>query len=206
VLLAGLRGYRALVVGPGLSQAPGVKATLLALFAGLRALPEAERPRLLADADALNTLATEPHWWELLPAETVITPHPAEMARLRGGERVSSGGADRLTVATQVARDWNLTVVLKGACPLIAAPDGALRVHWSPNPALATAGTGDVLSGVIGGLLAQGRSPWEAASLGVWLHGLAGARVRARLGEAGAIAPDLIPELPLAIRQTRGGR
>ncbi|HEY8325927.1 MAG TPA: ADP/ATP-dependent (S)-NAD(P)H-hydrate dehydratase, partial [Ktedonobacterales bacterium] len=125
--------------------------------------------------------------------------------RLREGQRVSSGGADRLAVAAQTARDWNLVVVLKGACPLIASPQGALRVNWSPNPALATAGTGDVLSGVIGGLLAQGRAPWEAASLGVYLHGRAGARVRERLGEAGAVAPDLIPELPLTIRETRSG-
>jgi len=204
-LLEGLRGYHALVMGPGLSQAPGVKPFLLAIFAGLRALPDTERPRLLVDADGLNALATEDHWWELLPAETVITPHPAEMARLRSGERVSSGGADRLAVAAQTARDWNVVVTLKGACPLIAAPDGSLRVNWSPNPALATAGTGDVLSGVIGGLLAQGHASWEAASLGVYLHGLAGVRVRARLGDAGPVAPDLIPELPLAIRQTRGG-
>ncbi|MGH2501543.1 MAG: NAD(P)H-hydrate dehydratase, partial [Ktedonobacterales bacterium] len=205
VLLTGLRGYHALVVGPGLSQAPGVKPTLLALFAGLRTLPEAERPRLLVDADALNALAKEPRWWTLLPAETVITPHPGEMARLRDGQRVSSGGGDRLAVAAQTARDWNLVVVLKGACPLIASPQGALRVNWSPNPALATAGTGDVLSGVIGGLLAQGCAPWEAASLGVHLHGRAGARVRERLGEAGAVATDLIPELPLTIRETRNG-
>jgi NAD(P)H-hydrate epimerase len=206
VLLEGLRGYHALVVGPGLSQALGVKPFLLAIFAGLRALPEGERPRLLVDADGLNALATEDEWWKLLPAETVITPHPGEMARLRGGEQVSSGGADRLSVAAQTARDWNLVVILKGACPLIAAPQGVLRVNWSPNPALATAGTGDVLSGVIGGLLAQGLAPWNAASLGVYLHGRAGARVRARLGEAGAVAPDLIPELPLVIRQTRGVR
>ena len=205
-LLEGLRGYTALVVGPGLSQAPGIKPFLLEIFAGLRALPEAARPRLLVDADGLNTLATEARWWERLPAGTVITPHPGEMARLRGGAQVSSGGADRLAVAAQAARDWNLVVVLKGACPLIAAPDGALRVNWSPNPALATAGTGDVLAGVIGGLLAQGLAPYAAASLGVYLHALAGARVRDRLGEAGAVAPDLIPELPLALRQTRGGR
>ena len=206
VLLEGLRGYHALVVGPGLSQAPGVKPFLLALFAGLRALPEEERPRLLVDADGLNALAKEERWWTLLPSETVITPHPGEMARLRGGARVSSGGADRLEVATQVARDWRLVVILKGACPLIASSQGDLRVNWSPNPALATAGTGDVLSGVIGGLLAQARAPYEAANLGVYLHGLAGMRVRARLGDAGPVAPDLIPELPLAIRQTRGGR
>lgn len=206
IVLDGLRGYAALVVGPGLSQAPGIGQMLLALFAGLRALPDDQRPRLLVDADGLNALAKKPEWWRLLPAETVITPHPGEMARLRGGERVSSGGADRLQVARETAQSWNLVVVLKGACPLIAEPRGALRVNYSPNPALATAGTGDVLSGAIGGLLAQGLAPWDAASLGVHLHGVAGARVRARLGDAGAVAPDLIPELPLAIRQTRGGR
>src|SRR5487761_2081384 len=81
-LLEGLRGYTALVVGPGLSQAPGIKPFLLEIFAGLRALPEAARPRLLVDADGLNTLATEARWWERLPAGTVITPHPGEMARL----------------------------------------------------------------------------------------------------------------------------
>ena len=205
-LLDGLRGYDALVMGPGLSQAESIQPLLLATLAGLRALPADERPRLLVDADGLNALAKEPEWWKLAPEGTIITPHPGEMARLRGGERVSSGGADRLDVAAQTAKDWNLVVILKGACPLIAAPDGALRVNWSPNPALATAGTGDVLSGMIGGLLAQGCAPWEAASLGVYLHGRAGARVRARLGEAGAIAPDLIPELPLAIRETRAGR
>ncbi|HEX8996469.1 MAG TPA: NAD(P)H-hydrate dehydratase [Ktedonobacterales bacterium] len=204
ILLDGLRGYSTLVVGPGLSQASGIRPLLLALFEGLRAMPEEERPRLLVDADGLNALAKEPSWWEQLPAETVITPHPGEMARLRGGERVSSGGADRLEVAAQAARDWNLVVVLKGACPLIASPQGALRVNWSPNPALATAGTGDVLAGLIGGLLAQGLAPYDAASLGVYLHGQAGARVRERLGDTGAVAPDLIPELPLAIRQTRG--
>ncbi|HET9109393.1 MAG TPA: NAD(P)H-hydrate dehydratase [Ktedonobacterales bacterium] len=205
-LLDGLHGYDALVVGPGLSQAPGIHPMLGVIFAGLRALPDGERPRLLVDADGLNALAKDDTWWRLLPAETVITPHPGEMARLRGGEHVSSGGADRLSVAAQVAHEWNLIVILKGACPLIASPAAALRVNWSPNPALATAGTGDVLSGTIGGLLAQGLLPWDAASLGVYLHGRAGARVRDRLGDAGAVAPDLIPELPLTIRETRGGR
>ncbi len=203
-LLDGLKGYTALVVGPGLSQAPGISEMLMALFAGLRALPDGERPHLLVDADGLNALSKQPRWWKLLPHETIITPHPGEMARLRGGKRVSSGGADRLTVVAEAARKWGLVVVLKGACPLIAEPGGAMRVNWSPNPALATAGTGDVLSGMVGGLLAQGLAPWDAASLGVYLHGLAGARVRERLGDAGPVAPDLIPEAPLAIRQTRG--
>lgn len=203
-LLDGLKGYTALVVGPGLSQAPGISEMLMALFAGLRVLPDGERPHLLVDADGLNALSKQPRWWKSLPPETIITPHPGEMTRLRGGKRVSGGGADRLAVTAEAARKWGLIVVLKGACPLIAEPGGAMRVNWSPNPALATAGTGDVLSGMIGGLLAQGLAPWDAASLGVYLHGLAGARVRDRLGDAGPVAPDLIPEAPLAIRQLRG--
>ncbi len=199
--------YDALVVGPGLSQAPGIKPMLELIYKGIGEMSKDDRPRLLVDADGLNALATDDEWWRALPPETIITPHPGEMARLMGGgKRVSSGGADRLSVAAQAARDWNVILALKGACPLIASPQGALRVNWSPNPALATAGTGDVLSGVIGGLLAQGLAPWDAASLGVYLHGRAGARVRDRLGDAGAVAPDLIPELPLTIREMRGGR
>lgn len=204
-LLDALHDYDALVAGPGLSQAHGVKEMLLALFDGVRALPDDQRPRLLVDADGLNALATLDEWWRRLPAETVITPHPGEMTRLRGGARVSGGGADRLSVTAEAARAWNLVVVLKGACALIGSPQGQQRVNWPPNPALATAGTGDVLSGVIGGLLAQGVAPFDAASLGVYLHSQAGLRVRERLGDAGAVAPDLPPELPLAIRQIRAG-
>ena len=202
-LLGGLRGYRALVVGPGLGQTPELSAFLLAIFAGLRDMEEAERPRLLVDADGLNALAKERDWPALLPSESIVTPHPGEMSRLLGGEEVSGGGADRLSVAASAASAWGHVVALKGGCTVIAAPDGHLRVNWPPNPALATAGTGDVLSGVIGALLAQGLTPLDAASLGVYLHGRAGLRVAARLGEAGAVAGDLPEELPLAIRETR---
>jgi NAD(P)H-hydrate epimerase len=94
-------------------------------------------------------------------------------------------------------------VVLKGACTLIAAAGRALRVNWPPNPALASAGTGDVLAGTIGGLLAQGIAPYDAASAGVYLHSRAGLRVRERLGEAGTLAGDLLPELPVALRDVK---
>ncbi len=203
-LLAGLRGYRSLVVGPGLSQAQEVNPFLLALFAGLRVMEEAERPRLVVDADGLNILAKEREWPALLPAESILTPHPGEISRLLGGEEVSGGGADRLAVAPRAASAWGHVVALKGGCTVIAAPDGRTWINWPPNPALATAGTGDVLAGVIGSLLAQGLAPFEAASLGVYLHGRAGLRVAARLGIAGAVAGDLPAELPLAIHETRG--
>jgi len=204
-LLDGLGGYSALVVGPGLGQSDDTRAFLAAVFDGVRALPEADRPRLLVDADGLNNLAQLEQWWGRLPARSVLTPHPGEMARLRGGARVSGGGPDRLGVARQAARDWGHVVVLKGACTLVAEPGGALRVNWPPNPALATAGTGDVLAGAIGGLLAQGMAPFDAASAGVYLHGRAGLHVAARLGDAGLLAGDLLPELPLALQEAKGG-
>ncbi len=202
-LLEGLAGYRALVVGPGLGQSDTARTFLERVFAGLRTLPEADRPRLIVDADGLNNLSHLEHWWERLPAHTVITPHPGEMSRLLGGESVSGGGIDRLEVTRKAARMWNLIVALKGACTIVAAPDGATRINWPGNAAMASAGTGDVLAGVIGGLLAQGMAPFDAASAGVYLHNRAGLRVSARLGDAGLLAGDLLPELPLALRETK---
>jgi hydroxyethylthiazole kinase-like uncharacterized protein yjeF len=201
--LAALDGYRAVVMGPGLGQAPQTLPFIERVLAGLDALPEAQRPRLLVDADGLNNLARLSEWWRRLPAHTVITPHPGEMTRLLGGQAVSGGGFDRLPITREAARAWNLTLVLKGATTLVGVPDGRTRLHWPGNPALATAGTGDVLSGAIGGLLAQGLAPYDAASLGVYLHARAGFLVSGRLGNAGTLAGDLLPELPLAIKHLR---
>jgi NAD(P)H-hydrate epimerase len=142
-------------------------------------------------------------WPAKLPPRTVITPHPGEMGRLLGGEKVSGGGPDRIEIARRAAREWRLVVVLKGACTLVAAPDGPLRANWPPNPALATAGSGDVLSGVVGGLLAQGMEPLEAASAAVYLHSRAGLLVSERIGDAGLLAADLLPELPIALKQVK---
>jgi hydroxyethylthiazole kinase-like uncharacterized protein yjeF len=203
-LLDHLAGYRALIVGPGLGQSEGTRTMLALLFDGLRALPEGERPRLIVDADGLNNLAHMENWWQRLPGHSVLTPHPGEMSRLLGGAQVSGGGPDRLEVARRSASAWGHVVVLKGASTLIAAPEGGvLRVNWPGNPALASAGTGDVLSGAVGGLLAQGLEPFDAASAAVYLHSRAGLRVSARLGDAGLLAGDLIPELPLALRDLK---
>jgi NAD(P)H-hydrate epimerase len=190
------------LVGPGLGQAAETRAFLLALLASLRGMSSDARPRLVVDADGLNNLAQADRWWTMLPPESVLTPHPGEIGRLLGGKHVSGGGADRLEVRRWAA-DWGHVVVLKGACTLIAAPDSRLRVHWPPNPALASAGTGDVLAGAIVGLLAQGLAPFDAASLGVFLHGCSGQVVSARLGDAGLLASDLLPELPVAIHMIK---
>ena len=205
-VLASLDGYDALVVGPGLGQSQATAALLERVFAGLLALPNEQRPRLVVDADGLNNLAKLDQWWRRLPPRTILTPHPGEMSRLRGGAAVSGGGVDRLSVAREAAREWGHVVVLKGACTLIASPDGTLRINGAPNPALATAGTGDVLAGTMAGLLAQGMEPYDAACAAVYLHALAGLRVRAHLGDAGLLAGDLLPELPIARQDVQVGR
>lgn len=195
-VIAALRGRQAAVIGPGLGQDDATRALLRLVLDGIPGLSDAERPRLIVDADGLNNLARVERWWERLPAWSVLTPHPGEMARLRGGQPVSAGGPDRLDVARDAARAWGHVVVLKGACTLVAAPDGRVRVNWPGNPAMASAGTGDVLAGAVGGLLAQGVEPFDAASAAVYLHSRAGLRVRARQGDAGLLASDLLPELP----------
>jgi ADP-dependent NAD(P)H-hydrate dehydratase / NAD(P)H-hydrate epimerase len=201
-LMEGLQGYRALLIGPGLGQSPETREFLLHVLERLRALSEKRRPRLIIDADGLNNLSALEHWWTLLPPETIITPHPGEMGRLCGGLKVSGGELERLELARQKAREWQVTLVLKGACTIIAQGSGAevhTRINWKANPALATAGTGDVLAGTIVGLLAQGLTPFDAASAGVYLHASAGERVSEKSGAAGLLASDLLPEIPRAL-------
>ncbi len=205
-ILDAVAGYRALVVGPGLGQSPATAALLEHLFAGLSALASEQRPQLVVDADGLNYLAQSDHWWRRLPPRAILTPHPGEMSRLCGGVSVTGGGADRLAIIRDAARDWGHIVVLKGACTLIASPEGLLRINGAPNPALATAGTGDVLAGMTAGLLAQGMEPYAAACAAVYLHALAGGRVRAHLGDAGLLAGDLLAELPIVRQEVQGRR
>lgn len=204
-LLRALAGYRVLVMGPGLGRSEATQIFLSRLLEGVRAMPDAERPRLVVDADGLNSLATFDRWWERLPRESILTPHPGEMGRLCGGQEVSGGGPDRLEIAQTKAREWGQVVVLKGACTITAAPDGRARINWRGNPALATAGTGDVLAGAIGGLLAQGMAPYEAASAGVFLHSRAGGIACETTGDAGLLASDLLPLLPRARKQIMAG-
>ncbi len=154
------------------------------------------------DADALNALAQSEHWQEHLPPRAILTPHPGEMARLCGCT-TSAVQADRIGLARAKAAEWNAVIVLKGAYTVVAATDRRAVVLPFANPALATAGSGDVLAGAIVGALAQGLAPFDAAVVGGYLHGLAGELARQDLGDAGVVAGDLLIRLPLAMRQLR---
>ncbi len=193
------RGYEALLVGPGLGQEAYVTAFLRSLLPGL----ESDQLRgVVIDADGLNNLSKIEGWWKELRVPAVVTPHPGELSRLTG-MTVEEIQSNRLSVARGCAGEWGVTVALKGANTVMASPDGRARLSPFANPGLATGGTGDVLAGAIAGLIAQGLEPFEAASLGVYLHGLAGELVRGELGSAGMVAGDLLPALPRAIRSIR---
>ncbi|MBS0581558.1 MAG: NAD(P)H-hydrate dehydratase [Proteobacteria bacterium] len=175
-------------IGPGL----GRRAWGHALW---RTAIAAGKP-LVLDADGLNLLANDSL---ALPAQSVLTPHPGEAARLLGVE-VAAIAHDRFAAARELARRHHATIVLKGAGTLIANVDGDIAVCPWGNPGMATGGMGDVLTGVIAGLLAQGFDPWRAARVGVALHARAG-DAAARDGEAGLIAGDLLASL----RRLRNG-
>ena len=194
-----LDGYRSLLIGPGLGQSPYIREVILELLEYLRSMPDEKRPQLIVDADGLNNLSALERWWTLLPEGTVITPHPGEMGRLCHGLKVSGGNIDRLPLAREKAQEWQVTLVLKGACTIVASPDGHTRINFQANPALATAGTGDVLSGMIAGLLAQKIAPFAAASAAVHLHTAASELVSAEIGHTGLLAADLLPKIPRAI-------
>ena len=190
--------HDAIVVGPGPAARPGDRRAASGCCSpagddGGR--PPSSTPRRSARSPPMDG------WWERdRPGRAVLTPHAGEFARLRAGSGTRPGGGRRPRrrrrgpgdgrAATR-PRTWGQVVVLKGARTVIAAPDGAVAVAPFENPALATGGTGDVLAGTIGALLAQGLAPFDAARLGVYLHGLAGDAVRERFGDAGLLASDL---------------
>jgi NAD(P)H-hydrate epimerase len=195
--------HDALVVGPGLRPSLATAALIRGILA---AGPGDDAGPAVVDAEALRSLASEDGWWEGVVRPSVLTPHTGEFGRLRAAGGVGPGAdgdlvaddAARLTAARDAARTWGHVVVLKGAHTVIAAPDGSVAVATFENPALATGGTGDVLAGTIGGLLAQGLAPYAAARLGVHLHGMAGEAVRHRVGDAGLLAGDLPFEIARA--------
>jgi NAD(P)H-hydrate epimerase len=183
--------FDALVVGPGLGRQAGTMRRTRNLIAELR------RPAVI-DADALNALAGVDRWWRNT-GPFVLTPHPGEFGRLSGGVPPDDDEA-RAAAASEAAQRWGQIVVLKGANTVIAAPDGEVRRSPVATPALATAGSGDVLAGAIGALLAAGAPPFDAAGCGVALHAAAGALAEERIGPAGAIARDIAHLLPEAAR------
>jgi hydroxyethylthiazole kinase-like uncharacterized protein yjeF len=194
--------HDAIVIGPGLR--PGLATAEL-----VRRLVCADEPDpapILLDAEALRSLATMDDWWDGDRRPAVLTPHAGEFARLRAGSGrdpdddgdLATDDAARVAAAGDAAAGWRQVVVLKGARTVIATPDGEIAIAPFENPALASGGTGDVLAGAIGSLLAQGLAPFTAARLGVYLHGLAGDAARERFGDAGVLASDLPDGLAIA--------
>jgi ADP-dependent NAD(P)H-hydrate dehydratase / NAD(P)H-hydrate epimerase len=187
VLVGAAEGKRSLVIGPGITVGDETSALLSAL------LHRSDLPCLL-DADGLNAVRGELELLRQAHAPLLLTPHPGEMARLlrRSTAEIQ---ADRVAAVRALASATNAVAVLKGARTLIGLPDGTVYVNPTGNPGMATAGTGDVLSGVCGALLAQGLAPADAAICGVFAHGLAGDLVSHRTGRAGLIASDLLAGL-----------
>ena len=198
--------HDAMVIGPGLRPSLAL-ADLLRLI--LTAPDDTAGPPVVLDAEALRTLASADGWWTSVTRPCVLTPHAGEFARLRAGSGhepkddgdLSGDDEARVRAAVAAAAEWHQVVVLKGANTVIAAPDGAVAIAPFENPAMASGGTGDVLAGTIGALLAQGLVPYDAACLGVYLHGLAGDAVRERVGDAGLLAGDLPDALPMGRRR-----
>jgi len=149
-------------------------------------------PPMVIDADGLKLLSKIDQWEKILPENTILTPHPGEMAIMTDMD-LKDIQANRMMVAMEYAKKWGHIVVLKGALTIVSAPDGRLTIIPVAHPALARAGSGDVLAGIITGLLAQGIKPFEAATAGVWIHAQAGIEASERIGHpASVIAGDLL--------------
>jgi NAD(P)H-hydrate epimerase len=194
-LAEALGGKSAVAFGPGV----GVSADTIGLTRWL--LVHSERP-LVIDADGLNCLATDLAVLHDAKSPVVLTPHPGEMARLVN-LRNAEVQARRLEVARTFATTYRCYLVLKGAQTVIAAPDGQAWINPTGNPGMASGGMGDVLTGIVAGLLAQGYPAEEACILGVFLHGYAGDLAAQEKGEAGILARDVIERLPIGLRALR---
>lgn len=183
-----LENKTALALGPGLGTLPETVELVRHLA---RHLPSP----MVIDADGVNALAGDPGWLKDAAGPRILTPHPGEMARFLG-TTTQEVQADRLAAARGAAAQSGALVVLKGAQTLVADPQGRVSINSTGNPALASGGTGDVLTGLIGGFLAQRLTPWDAARLGVYLHGLAADYWVEQHGPRGLIAGDLLTIFP----------
>ncbi len=187
-----LSGYTVVGIGPGLGQSEqtikGVQKILL-----LRKIP------FVIDADALNILGTNRELFQLIPEGSILTPHPKEFERIVGEWK---NEFERLEKQKKLAKDLKSVIVLKGANTSIAAPDGSVYFNSSGNPGMAKGGCGDVLTGILTGLLAQQYSALEAAQLGVFLHGFAGDLAAYEMGLNSLIASDVTDFLPEAFKQS----
>jgi NAD(P)H-hydrate epimerase len=176
----------AVAIGPGLGVHPETEQCVRGLLGALR-LPA------VVDADAIQALPSPPH-----PAGRIVTPHAGELARWIGA-KIADVTHNRLEIAPDVAQQSGCVVVAKGAPTIVATPAGVVHVNTTGGASLATAGSGDVLTGMLAGLLARGLSPEDAARLGVYLHGRAGELAALKSSPASVIAGDLVSEIGPAI-------
>jgi NAD(P)H-hydrate epimerase len=188
-----LESMDAVAIGPGLTVSEDIRRIVGMLI-------EKCNVPLIMDADALNAISGDPSVLKKLRADAVITPHPGEMARL-AGISVGEVQSDRIGTAVRFAEKYGVTAVLKGSRTIVAHADGRVYINTTGNAGMATAGTGDVLTGIIAGIIAQGVPPVDAAAAGVYLHGLAGDAAADYKGMHGIVAGDLADILPLAIKE-----
>jgi NAD(P)H-hydrate epimerase len=177
-----MQGYSSIGVGPGIGKAPETARALQGLL-------QAYNKPMVLDADALNLLSENPGWWDFLPKNSILTPHPKEFERLFGK---TENDFQRNDLHRTKAQEHSVFIVLKGANTAIACPDGECWFNSTGNPGMATGGAGDVLTGILTGLLAQGYPPKSAALLGVYLHGLAGDLAASALSQEALTAGDLV--------------
>ncbi|MDA3929478.1 MAG: NAD(P)H-hydrate dehydratase [Prolixibacteraceae bacterium] len=185
-----IENYSAIGIGPGIGTKVNTQR-------GLKQLIDSATKPMILDADALNILSENPVWLKLLPEHSILTPHPKELERMVGP---STNGFQRMTMARKLARKFKLIIVIKGAHTQIINPSGEVWFNSTGNPGMATAGSGDALTGIILGLLAQGHTAFDAAKIGVYVHGLAGDVAVARRGYEALIASDIINNLGEAFK------
>ena len=191
------KGKTVLAVGPGISRHPDTAAFV-------RGVVKKYKMQIVLDADGLNAFEDRAAELKNKAGALVITPHPGEMARLTG-LTIAAVQRDRLNVARSFASEHQLIVVLKGHRTIIAQPDGTVWVNTTGNPGMATGGTGDILTGMVAGVIAQNPDRVaEAVIAAVHLHGLAGDVARESMGEHSLVATDLLTALPEAFRRVQG--
>ncbi len=187
---ADLSKFNAIGIGPAIGDEENTQK-------GLKSLLEKSKSPLVLDADAINILSLNKEWLSLLPENAILTPHPKEFARLAGE---SAWCFDRIQKAVAMAKQYHIFFVMKGAYTSVVCPSGEVWFNSTGNPGMATAGSGDVLTGIILGFLAQGYSSKESAIAGVFVHGLAGDIAKVEMGETSLIASDIINKLGEAFK------
>jgi len=192
-----LADKRCLAIGPGLGTSRETGRLVARLIA------ESPVPMVI-DADGLNLIAADPKILLKRQTSIVLTPHPGEMARL-SGVPTSDIQNDRVAHARYFAQHYRVCVVLKGAATAVALPDGAVHLNPTGNPGMAAGGMGDVLTGIIAGLIAQGSTSEDAARAGVFLHGLAADRISTRKGPIGYLATEVMDAIPAALNEILTG-